>query len=152
MSHRQVGNSTGNNDADANALQREALAFELRVQGLDFDTIAVKCGYGSRASAYKAYKRAISRIPNRSIEEMRETIFAQQMRALACMASKISHGDTFAIKEMTAIHDRMAKLFGLDTPVVAEAIPSAQVIVRAYPPEWINALPAAPALEEAPVA
>jgi hypothetical protein len=143
VSRRQVGNSTGNSDADAQALQREALAFSLRIQGFDFDTIAARCGYGSRASAYKAYKRAISRIPNRTIEEMRETIFAQQMHALSSMAFKIAHGDTFAVKEMTAIHDRMAKLFGLDTPVVTEMVPSAQVIVRAYPPEWINALPSA---------
>lgn len=142
--HR-VGNQQGNPETDYNAAQREALAFKLRLQGYDFDEIALKCGYANRGSAHHAYQRALHRIPDRSIEEMRETIFSQQMHALKCMAHKIANGDTWAVKEMTAIHDRMAKLFGLDTPVVTEVLPSAQVIVRAYPNEWISALPSAAA-------
>ena len=136
-------------EEDAQAFQREELAFTLRCQGASFDTIAAKCGYANRAAAHKAYRRAISRIPVRSINEMRETIFAQQMYALQCLAPKIRRGDTWAIHEMTAIHDRMAKLFGLDRPVEVEVVPPS-VIIRAYPPEWINALPAVePALEAA---
>lgn len=151
MTHRRVGHPTGHAPAqessaetDMNAAQREAQAFTLRAQGSDFDEIAQRCGYTHRSAAYKAYKRALARIPRRAIDEMRETIFAGQMQALRAMAPRILKGDTFAIREMTAIHDRMAKLFGLDTPVAVEAIQSAKVIVREYPAEWINALPPAP--------
>lgn len=144
MSYRRVGNTTGNAETDLHASQREAQAFNLRAQGYDFDEIAAKCGYANRSGAYKAYKRALARIPERAVNEMRETIFAQQMHALKCMSFKINKGDTFAVKEMTAIHDRMARLFGLDTPVVDAAALAGHVVIREYPSEWVKALPAVP--------
>lgn len=140
MSHRRNGSVDATVDprADVNAVAREGQVFALRCQGYSFDEIAQQCGYAGKQGAHKAWKRALARIPKRDIEEMRETIFAQQMHALKSMAAKIARGDTFAVKEMTAIHDRMAKLFGLD--VLKDAPTQAQMMIVAVPQQVMEAI------------
>ena len=150
MSYRRVGPTTGNAASDLLGYQREAQAFELRCHGFSFEEIAERCGYANRSAAYKAYKRALSRVPKREIEEMRETIFGQQLFALKNLTQRIAKGDTFAVREMTMIHDRMAKLFGLDTPAADAGQLGAKVVVRAYPAAWVSALPTIDALATAP--
>jgi len=44
--------------------QREAQALKLRLQGKSFDEIASLLGYASRSGAYKAYSRALDRLPS----------------------------------------------------------------------------------------
>lgn len=127
--HRRAGHEQGNPQADLNAVQREAQAFTLRAQGYEFAEIAQQCGYTNASGAYKAYKRALARIPKRAVDEMRETILAAQHYALRHLAARISKGDTFAVREMTLIHDRMAKLFGLDIQPEAAG---AQNVTRQY--------------------
>lgn len=111
---RRAGQQPGNAQTDLNAVQREAQAFKLRAQGYAFDEIAEQCGYVNASGAYKAYKRALARIPRQAVEEVRATILAAQDIALKAMAARIAKGDTFAVREMTMIHDRRAKLFGAD--------------------------------------
>ena len=136
---RGAGQLRGQDPASqVNAANREATVFTLRCQGWDFTTIAQQCGYTSPAAAHKAWKRALARIPQQAIEEMRQQIFAQQLWAIQSMSAKIARGDTFAVKEMTAIHDRMAKLFGLD--VVKDAPAQAQMMIVAVPQPVMEAI------------
>lgn len=140
MSHRRNGgtvDTTVDPRADLNAVQREVQAFHLRMQGYAFDEIGQMCGI-TKQGAHSAYKRALARIPKREIEEMRETIYAQQMHALKSLSTKIAKGDTFAIREMTAIHERMAKLFGLDVPT--DTPQQAQMMIVAVPQPVMEAI------------
>ena len=134
--------------SQVNAANREKTVFTLRCEGWDFPAIAAQCGYSNASAAHKAWKRALARIPQQAVEEMRQQIYAQQLVALRSLAGKIARGDTFAVKEMTSIHDRMAKLFGLDTvqagasltPVIIEVPQSLAASLR---------LPAQPVMEVA---
>ena len=147
MSNRRVGTSTGTPAADINAVTREKAVFALRVQGWEFPAIAEECGYANASGAYKAWKRALARIPTQAIEEMRQQIYAQQMHAIKCLSGKIARGDSFAVKEMTAIHERMARLFGLDTvqtsatltPLIVEVPQSLSAALR-LPPQPVQPL------------
>lgn len=126
---RRAGKQSGNAQADLNAVQREASAFELRAQGLSFAQIAALLGYVSNgrpneSAAYKAYRRCLARIPRETVEEMRQNILAEQLEMKAALRTKYRRGDTFAAQAMTGIHDRQAKLFGLDTPIADAGLAS----------------------------
>lgn len=134
---RRAGNQPANAQTDMNAAQRAADAFRLRAEGLSFEEIADRLGYHKadglphRGAAYKAYRRALAAIPREAVEEMRANILEQQRIAFVGLLNAIKRGDTFAIRAMTEIHDRQAKLFGLDTPVndVLAAVPYTKRVI-----------------------
>lgn len=118
-SGRRAGKQLGTPQTDLQAAQREATAFEMRAEGKTFAQIAEALGYESNghpneSAAYKAYRRALARIPRESVDEMRENILAEQAMMKQAMLRRMKNGDVYAAREFTAMHDRQAKLFGLD--------------------------------------
>lgn len=103
-------------ERDLNAAQREKLAVELRTQGYDFDAIAEQCGYGSRASAYKAWKRALRRIPAPAVADARRRMTLAYDAARQGLWSDFVTGDTEAVKAWVLMDKSERDLFGLDMP------------------------------------
>lgn len=115
---------------DYNAAIREQQVLQLRTQGMEFDAIARQVGYTDRGAAYKAYKRALARIPKPQAEEEIQNQLMRLNAAIKALWTKIQAGDTWAIEKMVALEDRRAKLLGLDAK--GDGPPAGQVIIREY--------------------
>lgn len=137
-----MANNSGNQDRqqeprekderDLNARQREKQVIELRMQGYDFDDIADMCGYGSRASAYKAWKRALARIPAPAVVEARKQMALAYDALRKGVWFNATTGNPDAIKAYLAIDERQAKLLGLDFQHKTADVQAPKVIVRSY--------------------
>jgi len=127
----------GQNKRDVNAVQRVALALELRAQRLTFEEIARRAGYGSAASAYKAIQRELQRIVVEKVDLLRreeldsldklETLCWERLQDEDYGKSKL-----FAVDRVLAIKELRMKLCGLAVPV-DNAIASATVVIREVP-------------------
>lgn len=117
-----IGKVRGSPEAEHTARVNEGLAFVLRAQGRTWAQIAEQLGYflsdgrPNDASAYKAYKRGLKRIPTAAIEEMRLTILEQQMAILAGLLPKAQKGHPGAAMAADRIHQTQITLFGLAIP------------------------------------
>lgn len=102
-------------DDDLLAKEREKKAVSMRLEGYDFDEIAVECGYNDRSGAYKAWKRALKRVPEPVVEEARATM---QMRLdkYRKMMARQQHGEHTArvVEVLIKVEEREAKLFSID--------------------------------------
>lgn len=121
--------------------ERDALACEMKSRGASYQQISDSLGYGGRGNAYRAVQSALAEIPMESAEELRR-IQLQQLdhmttEALAVLeaeqpmvtqAGRVVVDDNGqplpdltiraqALSLLIRVHDRRAKLMGLDTPV-----------------------------------
>lgn len=124
-----MGNQ-GRQPHDHNAAMREQQVLQFRIDGLEFEEIAKRTGYQDKSGAYKAYKRAISRIPKPQAEEEIQNQLMRLNRAVKALKTKIETGDTWAIEKLIAIEDRRAKLLGLDAK--GDGAQPGQMIIREY--------------------
>jgi hypothetical protein len=121
---------------DLLARQREAKAVEMRLQGYQFDEIAIECGYVSEdgkpytGSAVKAWKRALKRIPQQAVDEARETM-RLRLDSYRKAVAKLKYGDNTAriIEVLTKVEEREAKLLGLDAIEDAALSNPPQIII-----------------------
>lgn len=120
-------------ERDLNAAHRERQALHLRLQGYDFDTIASECGYSDRSAAYKAYKRALGRIPRQGIEEARAHMIEGLNLVRSQLWASIVSGDARAAQAWVQTYEREAKLMGYDTPPPKSDEGGApKVVIRSY--------------------
>lgn len=120
-------------EADLNAAQRERQALSMRVQGYDFDAIAQACGYANRSAAYKAYRRALARIPQRGVEEARQRMAEGYNLVRHELWKSVMAGDARAVQAWVQMDERESKLFGYDAPPPKqEAQLAPTVIIRTY--------------------
>ena len=114
----------------------------MRRLGYTYAQIADKCGYGNESSARTAIKKANARI----IRDEAQALVGWQLdmidQALQVVLKRITADDNnslWAVDRLTPLLKRQAELMGLDRK--DEGIAGAQVVIREYPSEWINALP-----------
>lgn len=94
--------------------QREAVA--LRRAGLEYDAIAKRLGYASKAGAFAAVRSALRRHESEEVRELR-TLTALQLDDMhAALWPRAIAGDLRAVDGVLAIMERRARLFGLDAP------------------------------------
>lgn len=122
---------------DLNAVEREQLALSLRLQGYDFERIAAECQYFSSgkpngSAAYKAYKRALARIPRQAVEEARQRMTLAYDNARRALWADFITGEPKAIEAWLAMDEREAKLFGLDTQPKQQQISAPKIVIRTY--------------------
>jgi hypothetical protein len=101
---------------DYNLALREKQVVELRLQGLEFEAIAEQTGYANHSGAWKAWKRALARIP---IAETQSARLVEDMRlnvALEAIWDKVKDGDLWAIDRLVALAKERRALWGLDKP------------------------------------
>lgn len=101
---------------DLNLALREKHVLDLRLRGLEFDEIAEQAGYANRSGAWKAWKRALARIP---IVETHAARLNEDMRlnaALDAIWEKVKDGDLWAVDRLVALTKERRALWGLDKP------------------------------------
>jgi hypothetical protein len=126
--------------------ERDARACEMKSRGASYQQISDSLGYGGRGNAYRAVQAALAEIPLESAEELRR-IQLQQLDQLTAEALAVLEAgqpmvtqsgrivvddDGQVLPDLTIraqaltilirVHDRRAKLMGLDAPVKAEVI------------------------------
>lgn len=99
---------------------RRTQAINLRLAGVDYETIAAKLGYSSRSSAWIDIDRALK--ANKAEEDtaketLREVESLRLDRLQAAVWSAATKGDTRAVDSALKIIAQRAKLLGLDAEV-----------------------------------
>lgn len=108
----------------ATALRR-AQCIQLRLAGLDYQTIAERLRYSSRQAAAKDVERALQRAvlaQHTSVEELRELELMRLDKLQAAMWKAAMEGDPRAVEVSLKISSQRCKLLGLDAPLRAEVI------------------------------
>jgi hypothetical protein len=117
---------------DLNTAQREKLVLDLRIAGHDFDTIAQLAGYANRSVAWKAYRRALARIPQASAQQERQLDARRLDELLKAYWEKAVSGDGWSYDRILRGLERRASLLGLDVKAGDLAQPAAQTLIREY--------------------
>lgn len=98
--------------------ERELQALELRKAGFTFDRIAQQLGI-SQPGAYKAVKRALSRLTaqtDEAADEVRRLELERLDGMLPVMWTQAKQGNQGAVDRVLRIMERRARLLGLDAP------------------------------------
>lgn len=107
------------------ALENERRVLNLRLAGMDFDSIAREVGYADGSGAYRAYQRAMARTVQPVADEVRAEEVARLDRlALAYWPRALGAGgqdpSPKAAEVVFRAMDRRARLLGLEAPVRQE--------------------------------
>lgn len=126
--------------------ERDAKACEMKARGASYQQISDALEYGGRSNAYRAVQAALAELPHESAEELRrlqlqqlDTLTAESIAVLEADQPLVTQsgrvvvdenglpipdlaGRLHAIGLLLRVHDRRAKLMGLDAPVKAEVI------------------------------
>lgn len=103
----------------AKTAERRRKAVEMRLSGLDWQSIADKLKYASRGAAQKDVSRAVELLTKEVVTaaaELRDLELLRLDRLQAAMWQDAMNGDSQAVRAILRIMDRRAKLLGLDTP------------------------------------
>lgn len=98
---------------------RRAQAIQLRMSGVDWDTIAGRLGYAGKAAACKDVSRALEATRQASddaAEDLRLVESARLDRLQAAVWAQALHGDVKAVDAVLRVMERRARLLGLDAP------------------------------------
>jgi hypothetical protein len=96
------------------AAERHRQALELRKEGLTFEAIAQRLGYGSVSSAFRAVQRTLRRTLQEPADELRK-LELERLDALWENLWDQRH-KPHVVDRLLAIMERRAKLLGLDAP------------------------------------
>jgi hypothetical protein len=129
---------------DASVRFRAGQALALALEGHPWQTIADRVGYSGKGAAFNAVQRELQRTVAPVAEEYRTLELMRLDALLTVFWPKAMAGDGWSMDRVLRIMERRTAFLGLDKPPTQEAPIAARVVVRAYPPEWIAALPGAP--------
>lgn len=141
---RRPRNGRGRFVRSADTAVRDARATQLRAEGLTFQQIADRLGYGHRDLARRAVERALLATVRESADELRtleldrlDRLWAEAWAVLKADHPTVSHGQVVrddagavvvdwrptlaAIDRLLRVMDRRARLLGLDAPRTAPA-------------------------------
>jgi len=95
-------------------LQKHLKVLQLRLEGLDFKTIAERTGYGSPAAAYAAYRNALSDVVVENADEARALDLKRLDRMLRALWPRVLQGVPNAVQAACTVLRRRSSLLGLD--------------------------------------
>lgn len=142
VSHQRVTNPQ---TRDVNAVQRVALALQLRATKMTYEAIAKQCGYSNASACRKAVMRELERCVVANVEALRtEELDSLERLEQECWKrlydKEYTKSKLFAVDRILAIKERRAKLMGMDQ--ATGNIAAAQVIIREAPPGVLEELKA----------
>jgi len=118
---------------------RAAAALQLFYEGKTYTEIARRVGYADKATAYKTVQRELAGMGKAS-RELAAAAMEEHLRAVWEAYYPLAlGGDLDAAHMCLRLMERQARFYGLDEPKQYEQVHSGEVVVRAYPPEWIAA-------------
>ena len=86
----------------------------LRVSGWSFARIAEEVGYADQGGAYKAWKRALTRIPKAAADEAREHLRLQLEDMSELLIAQLRKGNTRAGEALVKVQERYCRMLNLD--------------------------------------
>lgn len=101
----------------AQTAERRAQAIQLRLSGMDWETIAQQLGYANRAAACKDVSRALEasrEAARKAGEDLRALELARLDRMQAALWARVLKGDTKAADTVLRLMQRRARLAGLE--------------------------------------
>ncbi len=99
----------------------EAKVVQLRRNGVPLDRIAQSTG-DNVSTVWRAYQRAISRIPAAEVKELRD-LHSARLEEVFRLSMALGHrGSVSALGQALKALKQQAKLFGLNAPVVTKTI------------------------------
>jgi AraC-like DNA-binding protein len=117
---------------------REKQVVLLRLRGKEFEEIAEQCGYADKSGAWRAWKRAIRRIPEVETKEERRNSAMRLNAALDAIWGKVLSGDLLAIARMVDLEKRRAELLNLDIhPKAPDSTPATIIFQTNFDVETI---------------
>jgi hypothetical protein len=117
----------------AKTAERRHKAVEMRLSGLDWQTIADKLGYASRGAANKDVARAVDLLTREVVTaaaELRDLELLRLDRLQAAMWSDAMAGDDKAVRAILRIMDRRARLLGLDAAKTIKTVMTTELDER----------------------
>lgn len=122
---------------DVNAVQRVALALQLRSTKMTYAEIAKQCGYATPDAARKAVMRELDRCVVRNVDLLRNEELDSLDRLERECWKRLANKDyeksmLFAVDRIVAIKERRCKLLGLDQSAKEAAIGNV-VLIREVP-------------------
>ncbi len=125
---------TGVNDINSRERMNQALG--LRKAGCTLDMIAQQCGYGSKSSAHKAIRRAMSELPVENALELR-ALEVQRLDELMQSHWGRAKKEIPSAYLVVKIIETRCRLLGLN--VENDATPLApQVLIREIPNQYLS--------------
>lgn len=102
----------------ADAADRAAKAWKLRVAGASWEEVARMVGYGNASNAYRAVKNYFGQVPQIDREMLRGMARArgEMLWLRALQQVERTEGAPAAIRAAVAVLERHARLDGLDAP------------------------------------
>lgn len=116
---RASGNTAKRDAVVIQAIERDALAVRMRVDGKSYPAIATALGYGHRGNARRAVKRRLATMRAdlaADVAELRQIECKRLDVALAAIMGRVRQGDLQAVDRMLRIMERRAAYEGLDQP------------------------------------
>ncbi len=122
------------NAKDINSRKRMDLALQMRIAGHSLAQISAACGWGSKASAHKAIKRAMAELPVEHAEELRDLQVARYDELLSAWWDRAKK-DSYAAHLVLKIEDQRARLLGLNMEPTVEPV---RVLIREIPQGYLR--------------
>lgn len=101
----------------AKTAERRAQAIQLRLSGVDWQTIADRLGYADKAAACKDVTRALEAnqaAARKAGEDLRTVELARLDRLQAALWAQALHGDAKVVDTLLRLMQRRARMTGLD--------------------------------------
>jgi hypothetical protein len=102
------------------ARAKEDVVIQLRQSGITFERIAELVGYQDRSSAHKAFQRSVRTREIEASDEVRWLELGRLEEYHRVLWPRMMRGDIKAGEFLLKVHDRRAKLLGLDAPTRLE--------------------------------
>lgn len=102
------------------AVERQALAIELRKAGHTYEGIAKQLGYADRASAYNAVMAGLRLIVREPAEQLIALELARLDTIMVQVYNDARKGVVGAVDRVLRIMERRARLLGLDKPLLID--------------------------------
>ena len=94
--------------------QREIEAIGLRTEGFAYSEIAIRLGFASKSSAWKAVQRGLDRVEVEEALRLRRLEGLRLDRLQRALWPAAMKGDVKAVQAILRIMERRARMFGLD--------------------------------------
>lgn len=115
----------GRTDAAEDAARR-VKAVTMRLAGMTYEQVAEQAGYSDKSAARQTVMRALERVEQQRVDDLRALENARLDRAQAAIWPKVIGGDIKAVDSFLRLSARRARMNGLDAPVSVTINPGTQ--------------------------
>lgn len=114
------------------AAEKQKRALELRIAGMNYRQVAEAAGYASPGAAHRAVREALEAIPREAAKELLALQNEQLAMLRVALVQEARRGDPNAIDRFLKVMDHEAKLNGLYTATLEDAVPEVAAALAGF--------------------